>query len=171
MKVLVMQHKAGNRFRTVQYYQALQQQGVQVEEPDFDLRRDWKQWLEAASQADVVWIARLLLSPYRLYQLFKKNPRIVFDFDDAVFLRSSRHGARSSLSKKIRFKCMVKAARCVVAGNDFLKAAAERQGARKVIRIPTVVNQDWYAAPAPRQGPFTVGWSSLWVWCSSMLHS
>lgn len=161
MKILVIQHKAGDRFRTVQYYEALRSKGFEIEDPHWDLSSEWKKYLKKAREVDVVWIARRMLSFYRLGQLKRANPHIVFDYDDALFLRSSRHGARSSFSKKNKFRSMIKAAKCVVAGNDYLAEVARKHVPfSKVYLLPTTVNRDWYEDRKEKKNweEFTIGW-------------
>lgn len=157
MKVLVIQHAAGTRFRTVQYYQELERRGITcLEAPRGDRRA-----LAAALQgSDAVWMARVLPSPLELAWMQTLNPRILFDFDDALHLRSSRHGGRASVTKNLRFKLVLEAARRVAAGNTFLAAEAGRiTDEAKVGVIPTVVNRAWYPAKvASGAEVFTVGW-------------
>ena len=101
MKLLVIQHAAGDRFRTVQYYKALEDLGYDISDPQWSLKEDWAAYLKLAKQVDLVWIARRMLSFYRLHQLKKVNPNIVFDFDDALYMRSSRHAGQVALSSTL----------------------------------------------------------------------
>jgi glycosyltransferase involved in cell wall biosynthesis len=157
VKILLLQHAAGDRFRTLQYFEALKREGL-----SFTVRQsEAADLLQEAARADLVWVARLLLSPGKLVALKKANPRWVFDFDDALWLRSSRRGATISWSKALKFRFMLKASRQVVAGNDFLAEKARSiVPARQVHVIPTTVNRDWYAPreEGERAGAFTLGW-------------
>ena len=147
MKLLVIQHAAGDRFRTVQYYQALEAAGYDISDPHWSIKDDWSRYLKFAKKVDIVWVARRMLSFYRLHQLKKMNKNIVFDYDDALYMRSSRHEGQVALSKKLKFNQVIKGVKTVVAGNEFLaNAARQHVPDEKVFVLPTVVNSDWYAA-------------------------
>ena len=63
--------------------------------------------------------------------------RLVFDFDDAVFLRDSYSpkGLHSSRRRR-RFAAMARAADAVVAGNDFLASEAARWVGQERVHQP-----------------------------------
>jgi glycosyltransferase involved in cell wall biosynthesis len=100
----------------------------------------------AAGRYDAIVIGREL--PHLVRFLGRRNPRLIFDFDDAIYLGPSR-GA------------IVELARCaaaVVVGNDLLAAAA-REWTSRVRIIPTVVDTKQYARPSGHGGsPCRVGW-------------
>lgn len=160
MKILVIQHKAGDRFRTVQYYKALEERGFEIDDPHWDIKEQWNRYLKRAKEVNVIWIARRMISYLKLHQLKKANPNIIFDYDDALFLRSSRHGAGTTLSKKVKFNQMIKAAKSVVAGNDFLADVAKKHvKAENVYIVPSTVNRDWYVEREDREvKELNVGW-------------
>ncbi len=155
-----MQHGSGNRYRTVQYFKHLETRGIVADDPHWHLRTQWDLWKQGAEWADVIWIARRLLPPFKLAQLLTLNPNLVFDFDDALWLRSSRRGSGWALSKAFKFNNTLECSRAVMAGNEFLADAASRvTDPRKVHLVPTTVNRDWYAArPQPQHKEFVVGW-------------
>ncbi len=86
--------------------------------------------------ADVVWVQRRLLSPWELAVLRRLAPRLVYDFDDAVFLRDD---GRPSPRRSSRFVRLVQAADLVVCGNTHLARPA-RRFCRRVVVVPTVVD-------------------------------
>ena len=92
-----------------------------------------------------------MLPGWQLALLRRRARRLVFDFDDAIFHRDSYHqrGIESSALSE-RFARTVKAADRVIAGNNFLAAAARRSGARyeKVSVIPTCVEPASYQVAA-----------------------
>jgi glycosyltransferase involved in cell wall biosynthesis len=95
---------------------------------------------------DVVILQRRLLSPVDLRILRRRTRFLVFDFDDAVWLRDS-YAARGphSARRLRRFAAMVRAADAVVAGNPFLAAMANRfTPAERVGVIPTCVDATRY---------------------------
>lgn len=102
---------------------------------------------------DVVYIQKLAL-PLFLQGLLKRlNPRIAFDFDDAVFLRDES-------GYKTRFDRMLASAGLVTVENDFTSEYAGRFNAH-VLRMTGPIDCGRYA---PRTGPRTpagdvvIGW-------------
>jgi glycosyltransferase involved in cell wall biosynthesis len=96
---------------------------------------------------DAVVIGREL--PHLVDFLASRNPRLVFDLDDAIHLGPSR-GAVVRLGRL---------AKVVVAGNETLAGAAS-EWSDKVRVIPTVVDPGAYR-PAPvgaKGGPLRLGW-------------
>src|SRR5262249_9079928 len=64
---------------------------------------------------------------------------------------------RAILSKKI--DRVMKRARLVIVGNEYLGARAKEAGARRVECLPTVVDLNRYPLSIPKtQGTFTIGW-------------
>jgi len=99
-----------------------------------------------ALEADVVIVQRRLLSTWQLRILRRQVRRLVFDFDDAVFLRDSydRRGLHCE-HRQQEFAAMIRAADAVVAGNDWLRDQALRwRGPAGVHVIPTCVNPRLY---------------------------
>lgn len=81
--------------------------------------------------------------------LSKRNPRLIFDFDDAIFLGPREHKLRKILP--------VFAA--VTAGNEYLATFA-RQANPRVEIWPTVVDTDRFTPIKQRHpGPLRIGWS------------
>jgi glycosyltransferase involved in cell wall biosynthesis len=107
--------------------------------------------IRAASGYDAAFLNRDLLGGNVAYEklLLRRNPRLIFDFDDAIFLGST--------SKHIEWIC--RHARWVTAGNEFLAQFA-RQFTERVTVLPTVVDTDAYAMRRPSSGgvPLRVGW-------------
>lgn len=96
-----------------------------------DLRPWPRQWLSRLllrrelGHTDIVVLQRKLLPAWQLALLRRAARFLVFDFDDAVFLRSS-YAARGSYSasRARGFAAAVRAADAVVAGNPFLQSQA-----------------------------------------------
>ena len=82
------------------------------------------------------------------------NPRIVFDFDDAIYLESpTAPGGRARRA----FDAAVAASRHVVAGNHHL--AAEAGAPTKTTVVPTVVDTSHYQpSPAEPTDRVVIGW-------------
>ncbi|HEX5272618.1 MAG TPA: glycosyltransferase family 4 protein [Gemmataceae bacterium] len=123
----------------------------------------------ALDGADVVILQRRLLPVWLLYLLRCAAPRLVFDFDDAVFVRDSYSPkGPHSASRLHRFMATVETADAVVAGNRYLADEATRWAAApgRVHLVPTCVDPSRYA-PARHDGD---GVELVWVGSSSTLR-
>jgi glycosyltransferase involved in cell wall biosynthesis len=109
--------------------------------------------IRAADQFDAVFLNRDLLEGRYAYEerLFRRNQRVVFDFDDAIFL-GEKAGHISRICERAAW---------VIAGNEHLAAFA-RQSTSRVSVIPTVIDTSRYHAGPDRTqahaGPVRVGW-------------
>jgi glycosyltransferase involved in cell wall biosynthesis len=115
-----------------------------------------------------VLLQRHLLPGWQLAMLRRWARRLVFDFDDAIFLRDS-YAARGlhHAGRLRRFEVTVRASDVVVAGNDYLAQRALECGARCVHVIPTCVDPRRYPLAEPRSGPSV---RLVWVGSSSTLR-
>ena len=154
------------RFRIAQYAALLGEADWDVSLRPRSPARPWKSrhpraavWLRrlrrlgdirAASSYDVAFLNRDLLEGQPRYErlLLKRNPRVVFDFDDAIFLGQ----------KAAHVEWICKRAAWVTAGNESLADFA-RQFADRVTVLPTAVDTDTYEVQsATTEGPVRVGW-------------
>ncbi len=120
--------------------------------------------LSRAKNFDIIFIQRealLLGSSYFEKQFFKKN-KVVFDFDDSIWLLDT-----SPENKKFEFlknpdktKINIKHAHCVIAGNSFLANYAKQFNQNTVV-IPTTIDSDFHI-PKPElrnKEKIVIGWS------------
>jgi glycosyltransferase involved in cell wall biosynthesis len=158
------------RYRIAAFRPHLEAAGNQL-----DLRPWPKRWWSrlrlghALRDADVVILQRKLLPIWLLYLLRCAAPRLVFDFDDAVFLRDSYSPkGLHSASRLHRFMATVETADAVVAGNPYLADEASRWVAApgRVQVVPTCVEPSRYT-PARHEG---AGIEMVWVGSSSTLR-
>lgn len=128
--------------------------------------------LRDARRFDAVLLQRKLLNIPEFAILRRSSRRLVFDFDDAVFLRDSYHPKGiASPARFARFARIVRNADAVLAGNDFLAARSVMAGADPefVHRLPTCVEPVRY--PMRRQGRTEAGPIRLvWIGSSSTLR-
>ncbi|MFA5147270.1 MAG: glycosyltransferase family 4 protein [Candidatus Omnitrophota bacterium] len=105
----------------------------------------------SASRYDIVFLQKVLLPKTVLNAIGARNGRIVFDFDDAIYL--SGDGSR------YRFTDAVASSRAVIASSDFLAAKAVTYN-KNVVVIPTSVETSRYRpkTPAGQDGPFVIVW-------------
>jgi glycosyltransferase involved in cell wall biosynthesis len=94
---------------------------------------------------DVVCIQRRLLPPIEFCWIRRKSSKILFDLDDAIMYRSSSSPHPHSLSRRLKFRWMVKGSDVVTVGNQFLKNEVLKVDRRKrVFIIPTCIDMDLY---------------------------
>ncbi len=96
--------------------------------------------------ADAVIVQRKLVPSWQWLLLRRSYPLLIYDFDDAVFMRDSNAWRGHSCPRRIgSFAAMVRTANLVVCGNDFLRAQATLwTDPERVHLIPTCVNPDRY---------------------------
>jgi glycosyltransferase involved in cell wall biosynthesis len=120
-------------------------------------------------RADAVILQRKLLPRWATKLLRTRVRRLVFDFDDAVWLRDSYSPKGfDDRRRSARFRAVVRASDLVIAGNDYLAAEARRwAGPGRVAVIPTCVDVTHYPTVSrePRDGMQLV-----WVGSSSTLR-
>jgi glycosyltransferase involved in cell wall biosynthesis len=119
--------------------------------------------------ANVV-LQRRLLPAWQLAYLRRRARRLLFDFDDAVFLRDS-YAPRGLIDRRRmrRFTATVRACDAVVAGNHFLRdSAVARSGGACVDVIPTCVDSARYRPAESGQGKGGV--DLVWIGSSSTLQ-
>jgi glycosyltransferase involved in cell wall biosynthesis len=134
-------------------------------------RRWWDRLriMPALGRADAVILQRKLLPPWQTAILRRCVRRLIFDFDDAVFMRDS-YAARGpeSVRRRRRFAATVRAADAVVAGNRWLAEQARAAGATGAIRVvPSCVEPNRY--PRARHESTDVT-RLIWVGSSSTLN-
>lgn len=159
-----------SRYRLAAFRSRLEQAGHTLE-----LRALPRRWWERPAffhrlhGANVI-LQRRLLAGWQRMLLRRAAGRLLFDFDDAVFLRDS-YAARGLNDRRRlrRFAGLIRCADAVVAGNAFLAEHAARwTDPASVAVIPTCVDPDRYplAEPARR----SIGVELVWVGSSSTLQ-
>jgi glycosyltransferase involved in cell wall biosynthesis len=135
------------RYRLAAYRPFFEDAGHHLELRSFAETFSWG-WRNQGNlgKADVVILQRKLLSPRQLHRLRKQTRQLIFDFDDAVFLRDSYAPGGLHDSRLLqRFARTVQAADLVIAGNAFLaEQAALWTAPAKIHIIPTCVDSSRY---------------------------
>ncbi|MBN9521382.1 glycosyltransferase family 4 protein [bacterium] len=120
------------------------------------------------TDADAVIVQRKLLPRVSLALLRRRVRRLIFDFDDAVWVRDSYSVKGFADPKRARrFRAVCGAADLVVAGNEYLAAEARRWAPGRVVVVPTVVDVAKYA---PQPKPPRAEVQLVWVGSSSTLR-
>jgi glycosyltransferase involved in cell wall biosynthesis len=134
-------------------------------------RRSWQRWrLFCRLSGKTVVLQRFLLPAWQLRILRRQVKRLIFDFDDAVFLRDSFSAkGLHHQGRQRRFAATVRACDAVVAGNAFLQDEASRWTPNERIhQVPTCVDPGRYPLwQSDRAGP---GVQLVWVGSSSTLQ-
>jgi hypothetical protein len=165
MRVLALIESADHvcyRYRFNAMAWALAEGGLLLEALPMEtgLRRIATLW--SGRRADIVILQRKLLPAWQLAILRRNAKFLVYDFDDALFRRDTfSQKQQHSHSRLSRFRCIVKAADAVLAGNDYLaKFASAYADPCRVHYVPTCVQPDWYPlASHQRTGSSTrLGW-------------
>ncbi len=118
------------------------------------------------TQFDAVIVQRKLLPGWLLRPLRRRAKRLIFDLDDAVFLRDSYSKKGLYDRRRLRrFIAVTQAADAVIAGNSFLARHVEIHAPQTpTFVIPTCVNPDLY--PQSKHE----GRSLTWIGSSSTLQ-
>ena len=137
------------------------------------LPRSWWAWLQlgrALRQADVVILQRRLLPGWQLALVRRAAACLVYDCDDALFLRDSYdprgpHSAR----RRHRFRATVQVADAVTAGNSFLAdEAIQLAGRDRVHLVPTCVDPAAYFVA--KHARASQGVQLVWIGSASTLQ-
>ncbi|MFO0843670.1 MAG: glycosyltransferase family 4 protein [Gemmataceae bacterium] len=135
------------------------------------LPRSWpRRWLLFRRlQGANVLIQRQLLPAWQLAQLRAGAARLMFDFDDAVFLRDSYATEGLHDPRKLRrFVATMRACDAVIAGNAFLAEHATLYAdPERVLVIPTCVDETRYPVSEAKGGD---GKELVWIGSSSTLQ-
>lgn len=116
-------------------------------------------------QFDIIFIQReALFTGSNLFErsAFRSGARVIFDFDDSIWLLDTSPGNKKWewLKNPDKTRSNIAHAHLVIAGNAYLKAFAEKYNKNTVL-IPTTVNCDWHR-PKPElrnKGTIVIGWS------------
>lgn len=159
------------RYRLAAFRDYLEAEGHELELqaiPD-GLWARFKLW-RSLGKADVAVIQRRLLSSWHLLMLRRYARRLIFDFDDAIFQRSSFSTKTSESSVRLRrFTATLHAADRIVTGNEFLREHVGRfVDASRVHVIPTCVQPAAY--PLARHDRVQAGVQLVWIGSSSTVR-
>lgn len=108
---------------------------------------------------DAVFLQKKLPSPIESYLLKRCSKKLIFDFDDAIYLRHDKNEVLDSRSRRIKFRYIIKNADLVIAGNKILADAARSLNPSVKI-IPSAVEtrgiqQKDYSTPSDK---VIIGW-------------
>jgi glycosyltransferase involved in cell wall biosynthesis len=177
------------RFRFEQYLKWLQENGVQYQIQPFIDEGTWKilyapgktflkfwgvtkgllnriKLLFSISGYQIIFIHRetCLLGPAffeKMYSNLSKK-RLIFDFDDAIWLHdvSDANESLGFLKSPSKTAHIIKNSTCVIAGNEYLASYA-RKFNDNVFVIPTTIDTEYHKplGIAPAKNTITIGWT------------
>jgi glycosyltransferase involved in cell wall biosynthesis len=178
----------GQRYRIEQWAPHLRDDGVDIDfasfadrrlaemlyEPGRYLSKAWHMWRAylrrlrtcwSAARYDVVYLHReaALIGPALLERVVSaRNPRLVYDFDDAIWLPyvSPRNRYLSYLKAPRKTSSICRLASEITVGNDVLAAYARRYNPAVTVVPSTVSCREYLPRPGlTRPGPTTIGWT------------
>ena len=141
--VSVSEKSASTRYRALNYFSHLRQAGWQPEYfavQQSPLRRALL--LKKAAEADVVVVLRKTFSGFYPKLVRSAAKILIFDFDDAIFMRSTGEPSRTRMK---RFERLVEVCDQVWAGNGYLAESAKHYNPA-VATLPTSVNPEEYGS-------------------------
>ena len=120
-------------------------------------------WLLRSRGFDLIWLEKEALPwcpSWLELPLSRSRVPLVVDYDDALFHRYDCHRAgavRLILGNKI--DALMRRAKVVLVGNDYLAQRAQQAGAQRIELLPTVVDTSRYEVlPANTTEPVRIGW-------------
>jgi len=125
------------------------------------IRERWHLIRQARRHDLVILFKTTGFSSFDLHLLRRNNPRIIFDYDDAVMFRNQKYGKPIRSRDFEKYRRTVEHCAAVAAGNDYLARFAEACGTRAAV-LPTAVDTSRHPVPAgPAGDSLTIGWLGL----------
>jgi glycosyltransferase involved in cell wall biosynthesis len=160
------------RYRVAAFRPHLEKLGCEIDIRPWSSQWFFQQIFPAffADVASTLIVQRKLFPAWQLKLLRRRVRRLVFDFDDSIFLRSSYNPRGHDCPKRSeRFRDMVQTADVVIAGNDFLRDQATAHcDPAKVHLIPTCVDAARY--PLARHETDRPSVKLAWIGSSSTIR-
>lgn len=160
------------RYRLHPFHDVFHDRGVSLEMVPFPTSIFGRFQLGWRLGGNLLVVQRKLLPTWQTKWLKLRSKAVIFDFDDAVFLRDSYHPKGFHDKRRLRrFKEMVRTADRVIAGNRYLAEEASKWcNPAKVTVIPTCIDLNRY--PLPKRSPESLDqhFRIVWIGSSSTLQ-
>jgi glycosyltransferase involved in cell wall biosynthesis len=120
-------------------------------------------------RGQITLLVRKLLPTWQLQLLRRSSDALVYDFDDAVYRRSSFHrNGPNSFTRMLRFAATVASADLIFAGNESLAAEAARRGGKSRVQVmPTCIDASKYFVREHAESDLT---RLVWIGSSSTVQ-
>jgi glycosyltransferase involved in cell wall biosynthesis len=151
---------AASRYRVLQYLPYLKEHGVQATVRQFPKKFfDKLKVFKSVNQYDILFIQRKRFSALWLKFIRKNARKVVYDFDDSVMYRNSKHISHKSETRIKMFKNMVNASDHVIAGNEYLLKNTTPY-THNVTIIPSPIDMAFYPLKlySEKNDNITLGW-------------
>lgn len=162
MKILVITFggfsTGSTKFRIQQYESFLKDKGVQIEYVQKSAINE--EFFEKLNEADILINQKCLLPCSLTRQIFQKQQRVLFDFDDAIYTRPLKpYGWITRLRVLKRIKLWLEKSSKVTVANGYLKKFAE-QYSKCVHLIPMTLDLDiWKPFQQKLRDHIVLGWA------------
>lgn len=164
--------KGSSRLRAFQYIKHLKRAGIETRILSRDPRTSWiaksqyvTEAISLAAWADVLLLQKPNQSAHFIDLLCLINPRLVVDFDDAIWApppsRLNPESLQIAHTFNARLQHVISKSRCVITGSHYLANWVKQHFPDSdVTVIPTSIDLENYRQlKSPRShGPLTVGW-------------
>jgi len=161
------------RYRVEAFRAALAERGWELERlPLARGARGFLGQLRQISRADAVVLQRFLLPWWRIQLIRRAAKKLIFELDDALFLRiNTSKKPPYSARRRRRFRWTVRLADLCSVGNSFLgqEAALERGDAAQIRVVPTCVDHARYPLAKHQRAGSDV--QMVWVGSGSTMQS
>lgn len=152
--------KPGSRYRVLQYIPILKKEGYKADVFVIPKNlRSRSQLFRKMRDFDIVFLYKKLLNFVELHLLRKNSKHLIYDFDDAVMFRDSKHNHQVSGSRMTKFIRTIKNADVVIAGNEYLKMFSVKENPKTFV-IPTSIDINRYTEkPKDKESnSLIIGW-------------
>ncbi|MCR4315303.1 MAG: glycosyltransferase [Planctomycetes bacterium] len=131
--------KPSTRYRLTYYAPLFEQKGAQTKVLYF--YEPWRNLIDEIRASDVTMISRKLLTWLKLRSVRKAAKTLVYDFDDAIWVKDrARIAPRKSFVRYSRFSRLCRAADLVIAGSNSLFDAVPENSRQKSIIVPSTAD-------------------------------
>ncbi len=120
--------------------------------------------IKRANSFDYIFIQReafMTGSTYFERKFAKSTAKLIFDFDDSIWLedKNEANGKLSFLKNPSKTAEIISLCDTIIAGNDYLASYAKKYN-KHVTIIPTTIDTNWYKAKSKKtEGKIIIGWS------------
>lgn len=162
MKILVIisrdLEKGSTKYRFVQYLGFLKSKGIEVE----FVKRDSinAAFIKRLGHFDLIFNQKCLFRSSLARGMITRGPRIIFDFDDAVYTRPGKpHSLLTEYRVKKRLHLWLRCSDMVTTSNNFLAGYASNYSKRITI-IPMALDLDvWKPGGKKMRDIIVIGWA------------
>lgn len=148
----------GTRYRVYQFLNPLEDHGISVDcHPFPSSLSDFWEVRPLIDQYDCVIFQKKRIGRVAQWFLHSSDTPFIYDLDDAVMYKSSRHDDQTSWTRMYEFKTMVKGMDAVLAGNQYLMDQA-RPYCSTIFHLPTVIEMSKYEPRSHYEDDPLLGW-------------